>query len=194
MAYDANITVTNWTDSLAAQNLNFLAPSQFIFTMQRLEGVAFTCQTANIPNISISPSTQYARVKDTPIPGDTITYGDLLITFLVDENMVNYKQLSDWMVQITADLDTKDYDTYINRQKEYPTARNATLKPIAPTMTDATMTITDSNNKANIEVRFKDLFPTSLEAIQFDITDTSMQYLTASASFTFSYYEIVKMA
>jgi len=194
MAYDENITITNWTDSLAATNLNFLAPSQFLFTMQRLEGVAFTCQTANIPNISITPTTQYARVKDTPVPGDTISYGDLLVTFLVDENMTNYKAMSDWMTQITADLDTRDYDAYINRQREYPTARNATLKPIAPTMTDATMTITDSNNKANIEIRFKDLFPTSLEALQFDITDTSMPYLTASASFAFSYFDIVKLS
>lgn len=193
MAYDANVTVTNWTDSIAASNLNFLTPSQFVFTMQRLEGVAFTCQTANVPNISLQPSTQFARVKDTPVPGDTITFGDLLVTFLIDEDMKNFKALQDWMVQITADLDTNDYNAYINRQAEFPTARNATLKPIAPTMTDATMSITDSNNNVNIEVRFKDLFPTSLEAIQFDITDTTMPYLTASASFAFSYYEIVKL-
>lgn len=193
MAYDTNVTVTNWTDSVAASNLNFLTPSQFVFTMQRLEGVAFTCQTANVPNISLQPSTQFARVKDTPVPGDTITFGDLLVTFLIDEDMKNFKALQDWMVQITADLDTNDYNTYINRQAEFPTARNATLKPIAPTMTDATMSITDSNNNVNIEVRFKDLFPTSLEAIQFDITDTTMPYLTASASFAFSYYEIVKI-
>lgn len=193
MSYDANVTVTNWTDSVAASNLNFLTPSQFVFTLQRLEGVAFTCQTANIPNISLQPSTQFSRLKDTPVPGDTISFGDLLITFLIDENMVNFKALQDWMVQITADLDTDDYNAYINRQAEFPTARNQTLKPIATTMTDATMTITDSNNNANIEVRFKDMFPTSLEALQFDITDTTMPYLSASASFAFSYYEIVKL-
>ena len=60
-------------------------------------------------------------------------------------------------------------------------------------MTDATLTITDSNNNANVEIRFKDLFPTSLEALQFDITDTSMPYLTASASFSYSYYDMVKI-
>ncbi len=193
MAYDTNVTITNWTDSIAASNLNFLTPSQFVFTMQRLEGVAFTCQTANIPNISMSSSLQATRMKDTPLPGDTLVFGDMLITFLIDENMTNFKALQDWMVQITADLDTDDYNAYINRQAEFPTARSATLKPIAPTMTDATMSITDSNNKVNIEVRFKDLFPTSLEAIQFDITDTTMPYLTASASFAYSHYEIVKI-
>lgn len=193
MAYDKNITITNWTDNPTASNLNFLAPSQFVFTMQRLGGVAFTCQTANIPNISLQPSIQYARVKDTPVPGDTISYGDLLITFLIDENMTNFKALADWMIQITADLNTDDYNAYINRQPGYPEAGNQQLKPIAPTMSDATMTITDSNNNANVEVRFHDLFPTSLEALQFDITDTSMPYLTASASFTFSKYEMVKI-
>jgi len=193
MAYDENITYTNWTDSIAATNLNFLTPAQFVFTMQRLEGVSFTCQTANLPNISMGSSMQMTRMKDTPVPGDTINFGDLLVTFLVDENCTNFIALKDWMVQVTADIDTEDYNRYINRQAEFPTARNSTLKPIAPTMTDATLTITDSNNNANVEVRFKDLFPTSLEAIQFDITDTSMPYLTASASFTFSYYDIVKL-
>ena len=193
MAYDENITYTNWTDSLAATNLNFLTPSQFVFTMQRLEGVSFTCQTANLPNVSMGSSMQMTRMKDTPVPGDTINFGDLLVTFLVDENCTNFIALKDWMVQVTADIDTEDFNRYINRQAEFPTARNSSLKPIAPTMTDATLTITDSNNNANVEVRFKDLFPTSLEAIQFDITDTSMPYLTASASFTFSYYDIVKL-
>lgn len=193
MAYDENITYTNWTDSIAATNLNFLTPSQFVFTMQRLEGVSFTCQTANLPNVSMGSSMQMTRMKDAPLPGDTINFGDLLVTFLVDENFTNFIALKDWMVQVTSDIDTDDFNRYINRQAEFPTARNSTLKPIAPTMTDATMTITDSNNNANVEVRFKDLFPTSLEAIQFDITDTSMPYLTASASFTFSYYDIVKL-
>lgn len=193
MAYDKNITITNWTDNPTTTNLNFLAPSQFVFTMQRLGGVSFTCQTANIPNISLQPSQQFSRMKDVPFPGDTISYGDLLITFLIDENLSNFKALQDWMTQITAKLDTEDYNRYISRQPGFPEAGNKQLKPIAPTMTDATMTITDSNNNANVEVRFKDLFPTSVEALQFDVTDTSFPYLTASASFAFSFYELVRI-
>ena len=48
--------------------------------------------------------------------GDTISYGDLLITFLIDENLSNFKALQDWMTQITAKLDTEDYNRYISRQ------------------------------------------------------------------------------
>jgi hypothetical protein len=194
MAYDKNINIQTWVESNpVAGNLNFLAPSQFVFTMQSLPTVAFTCQTANIPNISMGQSTQFSRVKDTPVPGDTLQFGDLLITFLVDEDMVNYKALADWMIAVTGDIDTRQYETYVNSQAAHPTASSQTLKPIAPTMSDATMSITDSNNNANVEIRFKDLFPTSLEALQFDITDTSMPYITASCSFAFSFYEIVKL-
>ena len=116
MAYDKNITIQNWTDNPTTTNLNFLAPSQFVFTMQRLGGVSFTCQTANIPNISLQPSQQFSRMKDVPFPGDTISYGDLLITFLIDENLSNFKALQDFMTQITAKLDTEDYNRYISRQ------------------------------------------------------------------------------
>ena len=105
--------------------------------MQRLGGVSFTCQTANIPNISLQPSQQFSRMKDVPFTGDTISYGDLLITFLIDENLSNFKALQDWMTQITAKLDTEDYNRYISRQPGFPEAGNKQLKPIAPTMTDA---------------------------------------------------------
>ena len=194
MAYDKNINIQTWVESNpVAGNLNFLAPSQFVFTMQSLPTVAFTCQTANIPNISVGQATQYARVKDTPVPGDTLVFGDLMITFLVDEDMLNYKALYTWMRSMSGDIDTREYDTFINSQAAHPTAASKTIKPIAPAMSDATMSITDSNNQANVEIRFKDLFPTSLEALQFDITDTSMPYLTASCSFAFSFYDIVKL-
>jgi hypothetical protein len=194
MAYDSNVNIQTWVQSNPVQqNLNYLAPSSFVFTMQNLPTVAFTCQTANIPNTTLGMSTQFTRVKDTPVPGDTLQFGDLLITFLVDEDMVNYKALYTWMRAVSGDIDTKEYTDYINSSAAHPAASSSTLKPIAPTMTDATMTITNSSNNANVEIRFKDLFPTSLEALQFDITDTSMPYITASASFSFSWFDIVKL-
>lgn len=194
MAYDSNITVQTWVDNNPLNaNQNFIAPSAFVLTMQSLPTVAFSCQTANIPNITLGQSTQFARVKDTFIPGDTLTFGDLLITFLVDEDMVNYKALYDWMRNISGDIDTAEYESYVRSQPQQVNASQKTNLPIAPTMSDATMTITNSANNANVEIRFKDMFPTSLEALQFDTTDTSVTYLTASCSFAFSYYDIVKL-
>lgn len=195
MAYTPDSQITTWVDSIETQtNLNYIAPSQFVFTMSRLRDVAFSCQSANIPNISLGESTQFTRVRDISVPGDKVTFGQLLVTFLVDENMTNYKSLYDWMRQIGKGVDTDEYNEYINSQRaRFPTQVDQKPVPISPTMTDATLTIIDSNNNANVEIQFKDLFPISLEAIQFDLTDTAYTYLTAAASFSFKYYDIVKV-
>jgi hypothetical protein len=195
MAYTPDSNITTWVDSeTVSSNLNFLAPSQFVFTMNSIRDVAYTCQTANIPNVTLGSSPIATRLSDVHMPGDTVTYGELIITFLVDEDMVNYKSLHDWIRKVGTAVDTAEYDEYIRNQR----ARRSELEgvkpvPIAPTMTDATLSIMNNNNVANIEIRFNDLFPISLEALQFDITDTSVPYLTAAATFQYKNYDIVKL-
>lgn len=195
MAFEPNINIQTWAESNSVgQNLNFLAPTQFVLTMSAIRDVAFTCQTVNIPNISLGESTQFTRIKDVPVPGDKVTFGQLITTFLIDENMVNYKSIYDWMRAIGTAVNTNEYDPYIrDHAGATPNASSTNPRPIAPTMSDATLTIYNSSNNANVEVRFKDLFPTSLEGVQFDTTDTSFPYLIGTASFTFSYYDIVKL-
>lgn len=195
MAYTPDANITTWVDSeTVSSNMNFLAPTQFVFTMTSIRNVAFTCQTANIPNITLGQSPIATRLSDFNIPGDTATYGELIVTFLVDEDMVNYKSLHDWIRKVGTAVDTDEYDEYIRSQRARRTdSENVKPLPISPTMSDATLSIMDSNNNANIEIRFTDLFPVSLEGIQFDITDTSMPYLTAAATFQYKHYDIVKL-
>jgi hypothetical protein len=46
-----------------------------------------------------------------------------------------------------------------------------------------------SKNNANIEVRFNDVFPSSLSALQFDQQADDVNYLTATVSFKYKLYE-----
>ena len=193
MVFTNNTNITNWTGDTPS-NLNHLQPNNFVFTMNRIRNVSFACQTANIPSLQLGQSRQFTRLKDLNIPGDKVEFGSLDITFLVDENMENFRKLYDWIKDIGTAQNSADYDAYINRHKDrFPGTNTAKNLPIAPTMSDAIMTITDSNNVSNLEIRVKDLFPTSLEGLRFDTTDTSLQYLTAAASFQYNIYEIVKL-
>ncbi len=40
-------------------------------------------------------------------------------------------------------------------------------------------------------IKFVDAYPTSLSSIPFDITTTDVEYLTAVASFRYSYYQFL---
>ena len=56
--------------------------------------IEFTCQTYNIPNISLT-TTQPTPLVDAADTIDKINYDSLDITFLVDENLNNYKEIHD---------------------------------------------------------------------------------------------------
>ena len=40
------------------------------------------------------------HLADIPVPGDKLCFGDLEITFLVDENLENYREIHGWMYGI----------------------------------------------------------------------------------------------
>ena len=58
---------------------------------------------------------------------------------------------------------------------------------------DATLTILSNKNNPLIEVRFSDLFPVSLSALNYDNAATDVDYLTAQISFRYKLYEIVTL-
>ena len=80
--------------------LDYASPIQFRFKCTKLPEVEFTCQTANIPGISLGGATQSTPLLDVPVPGDKLTFGSLDITFLVDENLENFREIHGWMYGI----------------------------------------------------------------------------------------------
>ena len=54
---------------------------------------------------------------------------------------------------------------------------------------DATMIIYNSKNIAKLQVEFKDMFPTSLSALEYSQDATDVEYFKAAASFRYLYYE-----
>ena len=85
------------------ENRNFLSPVGFKFTLRRAPGVAFFCNEANIPDMTLGEAIQPTYLRDIPTPGDKIQFGDLSLRFLVDEDLTNYMEIQtgfvDWDFQ-----------------------------------------------------------------------------------------------
>ena len=58
-----------------------------------------------------------------------------------------------------------------------------------PTLSDATLTVLSSKNNAQLEVRFRDVYPTSLTGLQYDQQAADVDYLTATVSFNYLIYD-----
>ena len=79
-------------------NKNFLSPIGFQFSIQKLPHVNYFCQSANIPEITLSEVERMSPFIKLPTPGTQLTFGALSITFRVDEDLKNYKEMYNWMI------------------------------------------------------------------------------------------------
>ena len=72
----------------------------------------------------------------------------------------------------------------------FPFVKDARGAPMAVAYSDATLTILDSNNVPKTNINFKDAFPVSVEALDFEITSSSVDYFVGIASFKYNIFDI----
>ena len=184
--------------------LDYASPIQFRFKCTKLPEVEFTCQSANIPGISLGSASQPTPLVDVPIPGDKINYQSLDITFLVDENLNNYKEIHDWLIGLGfpkdhtqfQNLQTSGADRFPGSTRSTTATGSAIKTPLKEggIYSDATLTVLNSKNIAKTEIRFQNIYPTSLGGLNYDIKSSDVDYLQASVSFGFAIYEIVQIS
>ncbi len=164
------------------QNRNFLSGVGFKFNLAKFPKVDFFSNSARIPELNLELTQQPSYLKTIDVPGERLTYGDLTLRFLVDENMENYISVYTWLKGLGFPESTKEF-------KDLTTDRDGIRDP-KEAFCDGTLRILNSNYREVAQVKFKDLFPTSLTSLDFDATNTDVQYFTAEASFKYTIYNL----
>lgn len=192
--YTANLSTILGSVSNAASTsgvVNYLRPNAFRFTIDRLPGVAYTCQSANLPSLALGFAVQPTPFVDMPVVGEKNAFGDFTIRFLISEDMSNYREIFDWLIALGFPNDYNQFRNFTGeRLNKFPFVRDTSGGPTAIAYSDATLTILDSNNVPKTNIHLKDAFPTSLEALDFDITSSSVEYFVGIASFKYKTFEI----
>jgi len=163
-------------------NRNYLSPIGFNFILAKYPKVSFFCNSAKIPEISLATAVQPSYLKDIDVPGEKLTYEDLSINFLVDENMTNYVTIHKWLTGLGFPETTDQYTELIT---------NGSVRDPRLAFSDASLIILNSNYKSVASVRFKDLFPTSISSLEFTATETDYNYFTATVTFKYTVYDIL---
>ena len=177
MAYDGTL--------FSPKNKNFLSPVGFKFIIGRTPNVDYFCQAAAIPEVSIGAREISTPVKDYTVPGDKMTFGDLNLRFLVNEDLDNYFEIYKWLKGLTNPKNTGDFQAYINSVDEKGRDSDFTK-----TMSDARLLVLNSNYQSIASVNFFNIFPTSLTTLEFDASATDINYFTAEVNFKYTIYEI----
>jgi len=169
-------------------NENYLSPVGFKFIVQNLPNVNWFVQAAVLPGISLAEVLTPSPLLDTHVPGDNLVYEPLNITFIVDEDLRNWIEIYNWMAGLSA---PETYSQY-KALTESP-ATQASKGSRESIYSDATLIILNSNMRANHQFIFKELFPTSLSALNFSTIQGDVDYITADATFKFTHYNYEKI-
>jgi hypothetical protein len=164
-------------------NRNFLSPIGFKFSLAKYPKVDFFTSSANIPEISLATAIQPSYLKNIDIPGEKLTYGDLRLSFIVDENLENYSSVHNWLTGIGFPESTSQY-------KELTTNEDDIRDPNL-VFSDGSLHILNSNFRDIAIIKFKDLYPVSLSSLTFDAKEQDYSYFTADATFKYTVYNIL---
>lgn len=167
-------------------NTNLLQTTKYRLTFDRLPGISYFCQAANVPGVSLTEVPRVTPFIDLYVPGEKMIYDTFNITFLIDEDMRAWTELHDWVRGMTFPTNFQEY-VDLARTAKTPYIRNQE-KP-RPQYSSAILTLYTNKNNPSFRVKFVDLFPTSLGSILFSAQDSAENIALADATFRFSYFE-----
>ena len=168
----------------AVPTQNYLKPNSFRFQIAKLPNITYTCQSANLPPLQMGFALQTSPFVDIPHPGDKINFGDFTIRFLINEDMSNYKELYDWIISMGVPSRGEQWSKIGNRASTFDTEKYQS------NFSDASLIILNSNNNPVVRLNFQDLFPVSIEGLDFDLTTAGMEYFIGIAAFRYRLFTI----
>tara|TARA_Y100001970_G_scaffold123650_1_gene153324 strand:+ start:36 stop:572 length:537 start_codon:yes stop_codon:yes gene_type:complete len=174
--------MTNSVFGKQIQNRNFLSGIGFKFNLGKYPKVDFFSNSARIPELNLELAQQASYLKNIDVPGERLTFGDFTLQFIVDENLENYMTVYEWLVGLGFPDTTKEFRTLTTDKTGQRDPKEA--------FSDGTLSIQNSNYKEVAKVKFTDLFPVSLTSLDFDATNTDIQYFTAQATFKYTLYKL----
>jgi len=157
------------------QNTNLLQPTKFLLTFDRTGAAQYFCQTVNIPSISLGEVTRVTPFLDMFSPGTKLTYSPLDIDFIVDEDLVTWKNMYQWFTSIADPNGFEGRDG----SKELQTLKH---------FSDATLTVLSALNNPVLRIQFRNCFPLTMGEINFDTKLSADTIVTLRTTFRYESY------
>ena len=163
------------------KNINPLYQNKFQFFLIKLPECSLTCQTANIPAITGESWQQVTSVNPIPRSGLNMTFDELEINFIVDADLNNYFELAQWMRMLYMVKNSKSYEKVQLEQLQPQKEGGLT--------SDAQLILLTNQSVPNVIFYFRNAFPTYLSQIQLSNEVDDLTPITATAKFTYTYYD-----
>jgi hypothetical protein len=165
-------------------NTNYLQPTKFLLSIDRIKTTQYFCQTVNLPGVSLGQASFSTPLLDMNLAGTKINYNPLNIKFTIDEEILSWKQLYAWFLSIASPKGFDERNTLSSLQSKRISDKN---------YSDATLIGLSALNNPVFKIHFLNIFPTSLSDIDFDTSSSADTIITADAAFHYESFEFASI-
>jgi hypothetical protein len=156
--------------------VNAMQTTNFKLSFSRMPNVTFWCTSVNIPSVSVGEVTVPTRVMPIHVPGSSIQLDQLRLTFIVDENFVNWREIYNWMRTIVP---FEDMNSILQNEQEY--------------YSEATIHCLSNAKNPNIKFTFKNAFPISLDGFDLNSALNEPEPVTINATFIYDTFDVERV-
>lgn len=178
MAIASSTITTDLLDTTVTSNTNLLQPNAFKVQINRKKfpNLEFFAVGVIHPGLGMNATEiPFRRIQSVPMAGAALTFGEVTIDTILDENMTAYTEVFNWMHYI------------VNNDDILPSKATETK---AATYADINVSILNSSNNVVKTLKYKEAIPTLLGDVSLLSTTGDVQYINCPISFRFSTFEI----
>jgi len=168
-------------------NLNYLSPLGFKFSLLRAPNFCHFIQSINVPTINLGSFTVSTPFIRLPLPGDQLQFGELNLTFRVNEDMRSYTDIYDWLIFLGYP------DNFEQFKNVAPATDDQAVEDTPGPYSDGTLTILSTSMNPITNIIFYDMYPVALSDLTFDTKSTDVEYIECSATFAYKRYELQRL-
>lgn len=165
--------------------LNHLNINSFVFEVAKIPILKYGIQEVTLPDVSLSEVKQYNPMIAINQVGDHLIHEDFTFTFLVDEQMNNYRALYHWMKALTFPECYEEFSDLLKGISNDPNLKHF-HKGKGNQFSDCSLTILSNHKNPILRYTFRDAFPVNLSGFSVNITDADTVPITATCSMKFT--------
>ena len=158
---------------------NLSNPSNFKFSLKRVPTLAYFCTGISLPgwtNPTINIPTGFAGGRSVlKSTSESVTHGDAVFKFLVNEDLSNYNSLVKWSKECAGLNDFKSV-TWRNWMSE-----------------EGYLLVLSNRKTPTFRITFRGLFPINVSELAYKTTDVDTTPMVASVTMAFTYYTYEKL-
>lgn len=154
---------------------NFFVGNKYKFTLtgERFHNNEFDVMITgiNIPGMQLGLVTHGTSVRQLELPGDSVTFNDISIEFIISENLTEWVTIFEWINDLRNFSETRFNNDIV---------------------ADGTLILLTNKNNPNIGLNFTGMFPYNLSDIPLSLNVADGEPVLGEATFKYLDFKLVK--